>query len=195
MPNHHFKSHANRCKAIEDGVKYYESETPCPVCNSYEKYVCNNSCRPCLVRKGKKKLQDNEMMAKYRTKEKKKRWLNENKDKRKQIIKRYNSKPSSKEAAAKYYQENKDIIRNNYLINNYDITLEKYSLLLEKQNHKCAICGVDNCPSGKSFAVDHDHKTDKIRGLLCKNCNIGLGMFEDNISNMEKAILYLKEYI
>ena len=193
MPNQHSKSYINRCKAIEDGVKYYESETPCPVCKSYEKYVSSNGCRPCSVRKGKKKLQDNEMMAKYRTKEKKQKWLTVNSDKRKQIQKRYDAKSSSKEAAARYYQDNKDSIRNRSLVNLYDITLEEYSLLLENQNHKCAICGVDKCPSGRSLAVDHDHKTNKIRGLLCQNCNTGLGLFKDNTNHIEKALLYLKE--
>lgn len=193
MSNQNSKSHINRLKAIEDGLKYYESETPCPVCNSCEKYVSNSSCRPCLVRKGKEKLQDNDKMAKYRTKEKKQKWLKENSDSRKQIIKRYNSKPPSKEKAAKYYQENKEKLQNNRLIRTYNISLEEYSLLLKKQQNKCAICGIDKCSSGKSFAVDHDHKTNKIRGLLCKNCNVGLGMFEDNTNNIEKALLYLKE--
>jgi hypothetical protein len=41
--------------------------------------------------------------------------------------------------------------------------------------------------------VDHDHETNKIRGLLCSRCNTGLGLFFDNISNLENAILYLKK--
>jgi hypothetical protein len=148
-----------------------------------------------LIFKGKKKLQDKELMAEYRTKEKKQKWLKANNNKRKEISKRYDSKPSSKTKAAEYYQNNKDKIRNGMLIRIYNITLEEYSALLEKQNNKCGICGVSKCPTGKSFAVDHSHETNKIRGLLCKNCNTGLGMFEDNRTNIENALLYLKEQI
>lgn len=195
MPNRNSKSYLNRCEAIENGKKHYESETACPVCNSCEKYVSNSSCRPCLIVKGKKKLQDKELMAEYRTKEKKQKWLRANGDKRKETLKRYSSKPSSKEKSAEYYRNNKDMARNRMLSRIYDITLEEYSALLEKQNNKCAICGVSKCSTGKSFSVDHNHATNKIRGLLCKNCNIALGLFKDNRTHIENALLYLKEHI
>ncbi|MGH7974764.1 MAG: endonuclease VII domain-containing protein [bacterium] len=55
----------------------------------------------------------------------------------------------------------------------YGITFDQYNTLVKKQNKKCAICFDDN-----SLCVDHNHKTGKVRGLLCKSCNSRLGWFE-----------------
>jgi len=57
----------------------------------------------------------------------------------------------------------------------------------------CVICE-KSCPSGRRLAVDHEHSTGTIRGLLCINCNKGLGNFKDNIELLEAAIQYLKNY-
>lgn len=78
----------------------------------------------------------------------------------------------------------------------YGITLEEYLDLAEKQNFVCAICGKENfpmngCHSG-CLVVDHDHKTGKVRGLLCHNCNRALGLFQDSPFLLEKASDYLK---
>jgi hypothetical protein len=72
----------------------------------------------------------------------------------------------------------------------FNITSIEYNTMLEKQNNVCAICG-NTC--SKSLAVDHCHTTGRIRGLLCNNCNRGLGHFKDNPNYLQKAIEYLKE--
>ena len=72
----------------------------------------------------------------------------------------------------------------------FNLTLTQYKELLQKQNNVCAICG-GTCT--KSLAVDHNHNTGKVRGLLCNNCNRGLGHFKDSIKNLTTAINYLKE--
>lgn len=64
--------------------------------------------------------------------------------------------------------------------------------LKEKHNYRCAICNTHNDELTIPLAVDHDHTTNKIRGLLCGNCNNGLGRFKDNIEFLENAIKYLK---
>lgn len=69
----------------------------------------------------------------------------------------------------------------------YNLTSEQYTSLLETQNNLCAIC-----KSRKATDVDHDHKTEKIRGLLCNPCNRGLGLFKDSTSLLSSAILYLE---
>ena len=80
----------------------------------------------------------------------------------------------------------------------FGITDEDFNTLLEKQNHKCAICGVDHdyyrsyTQNGRRFAVDHNHKTGEIRGLLCDKCNRGIGYFKDSEQLLSCAILYLK---
>lgn len=71
----------------------------------------------------------------------------------------------------------------------YNLSKEHYIKLKEKQNSKCAICLIEDVNS--SLCIDHDHKTKKIRGLLCKHCNLGLGKFKDNRQFLLRAYLYL----
>ena len=74
----------------------------------------------------------------------------------------------------------------------YGITLDDYGKMLLAQNCKCKICSADNPGGpGKSFAVDHNHDTLEVRGLLCNNCNRGLGHFQDNPSLLLSAFNYL----
>lgn len=90
----------------------------------------------------------------------------------------------------------KSRIRNSNL-KKYNLTNKSYLELLEKQEYKCKICGVleIHAPGvGASpgiLCVDHDHKTNKVRGLLCSHCNTGLGLFFDDVSNLQNAITYL----
>lgn len=87
--------------------------------------------------------------------------------------------------------------KNTKLKKAYGITLEEYEELLSKQNGKCAICSVDNnskyCNKPRAFAVDHCHTTGKIRGLLCSDCNTGIGLFKDNTNLLHFAIKYLNK--
>lgn len=75
----------------------------------------------------------------------------------------------------------------------YGITLREYDIMANQQNNLCAIC--QRPPSGKGchavLAVDHDHKSGKVRGLLCAGCNKLLGYAKDNASVLQNAILYL----
>lgn len=64
--------------------------------------------------------------------------------------------------------------------------------LLEKQGYMCAICGRDLSEAQpRHSVVDHDHDTGVVRGVLCHNCNTGIGRFSDNVELLEKAIEYL----
>ena len=69
-----------------------------------------------------------------------------------------------------------------------------YTRLLAEQKGVCKICGITAEENGKDFAVDHCHTTGKVRGLLCNNCNSGVGYFLDSIDTMNKAIEYLKTH-
>ena len=79
-----------------------------------------------------------------------------------------------------------------------EISLDTYNDLLLKQNNKCAICGYDETALANNqikirrLSVDHDHQTNKIRGLLCKNCNSAIGLFKDNPDIILSAYRYLK---
>jgi hypothetical protein len=73
----------------------------------------------------------------------------------------------------------------------YGLTPEEYGALLEAQDNRCAICRTDT-PNGKgSWHVDHNHATGQIRGLLCNDCNLGLGKFADDSDRLRAAIAYL----
>lgn len=80
----------------------------------------------------------------------------------------------------------------------YGIGIEEYEALLDRQDHKCAICKQQESSlqnSGKPFslAVDHCHDSKKVRGLLCSRCNRGIGIFKDNIATLLSAVEYLKK--
>jgi hypothetical protein len=74
----------------------------------------------------------------------------------------------------------------------YGITLQEYNEMFNRQNGCCAICKTHQSDLTVSLAVDHCHGTKKVRGLLCYNCNSGLGRFKDNISFLQEAINYLE---
>lgn len=82
--------------------------------------------------------------------------------------------------------------RRAHLKRNFNLTLDEYNSMLDSQNGKCMICGgTEMNNKNKVLCVDHDHKTGKIRGLLCGLCNSGLGKFRDNKQFLENAIKYL----
>ena len=90
-----------------------------------------------------------------------------------------------------------EVNRNIQLYQKYGILLEDYERILEEQEGRCAICGMKaehNVINGrlKSLHVDHDHSTGTIRGILCSNCNTGLGMFKDDPTLLRNAIEYLR---
>ena len=78
----------------------------------------------------------------------------------------------------------------------YGISLDDMRELLEKQGGACGICGENldvMAPRHKGGgAIDHDHATGKVRGILCVKCNAGLGQFRDNEEFLMSAIQYLK---
>jgi len=72
----------------------------------------------------------------------------------------------------------------------YGMTLEEYESIIRAQQERCAICGEHmNQPH-----VDHDHKTGKVRGLLCRRCNPALGGFKDDPRILMRAIAYLEQH-
>jgi hypothetical protein len=73
----------------------------------------------------------------------------------------------------------------------YGLTRDEYERTLREQNDSCRICGATFETTGKRFHVDHDHATGKVRGLLCHKCNAALGMFDDNVDRLRKAVEYL----
>jgi len=83
-----------------------------------------------------------------------------------------------------------------YLMRIYGITYRDYTDLLKGQDYKCKIClgeGFTMAVHLKTkLVVDHCHETGRIRGLLCHNCNRGLGLFKDDKDSLKRSILYLE---
>lgn len=79
----------------------------------------------------------------------------------------------------------------------YGIDEEFFQKSLEQQNHACFICKIPfdfKVKISKRPYVDHDHKSGKVRGLLCHNCNLVIGFSQENIFNLQNAIYYLEKY-
>ncbi|MCB1711167.1 MAG: endonuclease VII domain-containing protein [Candidatus Riesia sp.] len=111
----------------------------------------------------------------------------------KEKIKERNKK--KRESRKAYYQSPKGIesSRRAHLKRKYGISLEEYEKLSKKQNNKCAICTKEENSERNNFlCVDHNHSTGQIRGLLCSNCNRGLGLLKDNEIILNNAIKYLQ---
>ena len=99
-----------------------------------------------------------------------------------------------------YQAENKEVAKNYKLIRSYGIGIDEYNNLYKKQEGRCAIC---KRPGGtgraETLVVDHDHETGFIRGLLCPQCNVGIGGLQENKRIIIAALFYLErameEYI
>ena len=74
----------------------------------------------------------------------------------------------------------------------YGLTSDNYAKLLEHQNGLCAICGLPESNKGRRLAIDHDHSTGVIRGLLCGACNKMIGLAYENPETLEAASDYIK---
>ena len=95
---------------------------------------------------------------------------------------------------AKRRAENPRTVLSAKLKATFGITLEQYETILTKQENCCAVCGAHALGLKRKLAVDHDHLTKTVRGLLCHNCNVGLGNFKDDPLILTKAIKYLNEH-
>ena len=89
-----------------------------------------------------------------------------------------------------------DLYRSWLIKTRYGLTQEQYDTVLKSQNGLCAICGTDDPGSNrKNWCVDHDHKTGRIRGLLCNNCNRGIGLLKEDLFVFESAMVYLRSVV
>lgn len=89
-------------------------------------------------------------------------------------------------------QRDKESIRDYRLRKSFGITAAEYDALLAEQQGGCAICGTsESAGVSQRLHVDHDHESGDVRGLLCSECNLGLGKFRDNPDLLRIAIEYL----
>lgn len=99
----------------------------------------------------------------------------------------------NRNASGGMYVPRGDTHRSRHLETNYGITVEQRNQMARQQNYSCAICGlIEDCTG--TLHVDHDHTTNKVRGLLCSNCNHALGMFRDSVGVLKAAVVYLEKH-
>ena len=150
----------------------------CDGCGKERKLKANNLCNTCYIKDYRKK--DIEKMRDYDKK---------NYERNKEYYKNYYKL---------YYPDNKkrykDLDRKFYLKKLYNLSLEAYSKLFDSQNGECPLCGCDLNSLDRNPSVDHNHKNNKVRGILCQSCNLKLGFIEGDKYQkwLGKAIIYLK---
>ena len=107
-------------------------------------------------------------------------------------------KECTKATRIEYGKANPEKIRNNNLRKAFGITAEQYDEMFAAQGGVCAICGQQSRTkhgNGKTrkLAVDHDHETGEVRGLLCMACNRAMGLLKDNPRVLRRAADYLEQ--
>lgn len=116
------------------------------------------------------------------------------------VSKKYylNNKEYFRQKKAKWYLENRDKVKLMYrkqdLKKNHRLTIEQYAEMLNRQEGQCKGCQRHYSEFNKSLAVDHNHKTGKIRGLLCGACNKSLGLLKEDLNIFYNLIKYLQEH-
>jgi hypothetical protein len=115
-----------------------------------------------------------------------KEWRRKNKEKCKQSQKRYHD--SHREQLKQYNDRTKEQKARAFRLRVYGLTDEAFKKLKQDQNDACAICF-----KIKPLQIDHYHKTKSIRGLLCRECNLGLGKFQDSLTYLRSAMWYLEK--
>jgi len=132
-----------------------------------------------------------------KTAEEKKKYRKEqylkNKDKEKAAREIYYSKNKELILARnkKYNKENPDKRKSAILKYEYGITLDQYNEMFKEQEGKCAICQRHQNKLTRTLCVDHDHKTNKVRALLCLTCNTDVSVVENRLEEMTN---YLNKY-
>lgn len=139
-----------------------------------------------------------------------KRTEEEKKQRRREKVREYSKKSTSKYIsrgscrACGGVKENQELqhcnkcrrrVRSNTFKHIYGITIDEYEELLAYQNFVCSICEKEETSKNGNLHIDHCHKTNIIRGLLCGKCNKGLGAFGDSPELLERAVQYLKTAI
>jgi len=110
------------------------------------------------------------------------------------VCTKLSQEPYRLESQRAWRAKNPRATNNTHLKKLFGITLKEYEARLESQNHCCASCGRHKSEFKRALAVDHDHVSGKIRGLLCCYCNTALGLLRDDLETINKAYNYLKQH-
>lgn len=147
--------------------------------------LTRNNCLKGGTQRSKKQRYRCKSCSKKRTKN----WRKNNPHRLKKVSLTWRSKVSKNERMRWYTIKRK-----------FNVTKEEYEKMALNQNSLCAICKNKEVRSSRAkrsceyLSIDHCHKTGRIRKLLCRKCNMALGLFEESIKIMESAIQYIKDF-
>lgn len=152
--------------------------TACGVEKGIDEFTRRNGrCRPCRAAYARAYYQSNP----EKVKEASRKYARLNPEKVKEVRRRHYAKNHEQIIGKRHFWK---------LKYGYGITVEQYDEMLATQNGVCAICFESN-PDGSRLAVDHNHTTRVIRGLLCARCNKGVGLLRERSDLLTNAMLYL----
>ena len=101
--------------------------------------------------------------------------------------------------SARWYKKNGDRLRPVFRARRrqtlYGLDEEAFEILFRKQKGRCACCGDPLKRTKRGLHIDHDHKKNRVRALLCGGCNTGLGQFKDSIKRLLCAVTYLRRFL
>lgn len=104
---------------------------------------------------------------------------------------------NNKERKSEYSKNNRKFntraYKNREFKSKYGISIDIYDNILENQGNSCAICKIHKSLFNYWLVVDHCHTTGKVRGILCRNCNLAIGYFKDNIESIKNSIIYIEK--
>jgi len=144
-----------------------------------ERYALNRTCVACAREHSRRVILTSEQITRQAAYQK--RWRQANPAKFAAYVKRWKQANPAKRAA---YQ------RTSWLKRKYGLTQDDYAALLAKQSHLCKIC-LTSKPGKSGWAIDHNHKTGNVRGILCQACNTALGLLKESSTIMTAAMAYL----
>lgn len=170
--------------------KQCQQQNPQSINNFYKR--SDTKCG--LMSRCKSCLKDIDLKRKDKTSQYKKKWKMNNKDKAKNYYENNKEKILRKSRERNATPEGK-IKQKIINLKRYNLTLEQYNKMLINQNHKCAICNIDEVNTKtKRLVVDHNHNTNEIRNLLCSPCNFLIGLAKENPEILRKSAEYLEKF-
>ena len=157
--------HQNRLTAINANKSTYNGK-PCNHCGTIERFVCDSKCVKC-----NRERQRTDEAKEYQ--------------RRRQQTDDYKAWDKTRRATLKYKAHKRDYD----LKRKFGISSDQHKRLLMNQDWTCSICNAD---LDTTSPIDHDHMSGGVRGVLCRECNLMLGLVRDNTTTLRNAITYLE---
>jgi hypothetical protein len=194
------KKHCYKCETDKEPEEFYDKFKHCKECTGYirrDLYENDPEVRAKAARYLRARRENPEFVELLR--ERGRNYYANNRDLMLARAKESLSKPGARSRKRQYDEslrkrpEYRETRVNYDLLRLYGITLDRKKEMFNHQNGRCDIC---NVVLSSIFAahVDHCHASGKVRGLLCNKCNVGLGAFNDSISNFLEAARYIEKH-